>query len=156
MNVKTTAVSELDDIFHYPEKQLYQEVGDLKRSYKKLRGRFDEFVGHIKSASFPVRDAEVKSGPDGMLLVGFCGKEFRFHFHMIKSGDLGEVRCLVTSDGDTDEVKLLATFTFNGQGETNIIAPGSRDSAKLVIHEEASAHGIVAHLFLAGFADNHS
>ncbi len=146
---------ELNEIFRHEEGRLYQEAADLQRRYVRLRTRFQQFVRCFPPAErnrFAADGAEFVAEPDKpLLVVRFCGKEYRFCFDMIEQGARGQVTCLISSsnDGEDKEPKELGRFTFNGEGVTNIVPPGGRDRDPLLIHEGGAARGIVASFLIA-------
>ncbi len=150
---------ELKEIFNHEERRLYPEVADLAARYAKLRDRFARFVACFppEAGHFPKEMEFEADAKKPLLTVRYCGKEFRFCFDMV--GHQGQVRCLVSSSNEADEDSEeeepleLGKFTFNGQGQTNIVPAGSRDGDVLDIDETRPAYGIVASFLVAAFKE---
>lgn len=144
---------ELKDIFCYKEREIYEHAGHLQRRYVNLRERFAQFVGCLvppEMKRLPVEGVEIVPALDEeQLLVRFGGKELRFCFGMVEDGGGGEVRCFALSLHRQDEPVEIGRFTFDGQGRTTIVPPGTEDP--LEIHHTACALGIVLSFVVAAF-----
>jgi len=113
--------------------------------YLTLKKRFTEFSSTIQQQadndSWEVKGLSASISPEGNhLLVEFAGRKIRFEFtaRMGENDVLrGQVDACLLPSSDQPNPQIISSFTFTGQGETNLFDPEENENLTLTDYRGA-------------------
>lgn len=135
------------------EKNIVNRITQAGRRYAKFQEAFASFIKGAEYFSNP--QGEIKGVelvvPQGLgyFDVKLATIQIRFHFTICYAADdslRGKVVCVLQPQPFSDTKKILGSFTFNGQGETDFEVPVGEDKIEL----NYSAIEIVSHFLEQG------
>lgn len=132
--------------------QIYEHMSGVSQRYSKLKSLFQDFSklaeAVLSEKNCPVKNVEFFPDLENdRIYVRFSGRDVLFSFAAdlaVTGSGRGIVKCKLVDSTKKIIRADVCTFSFNGQGDTELSLPPDGDI--IAVHEEAGAAYLVLHV----------